>query len=147
MIACFELCFLNLYADALFYLLCPLTRNFWHYHWIGESFWLVFLISVAEVFDLLSFRGEAKKPSRLTRGFVPLEKNSNRVCFVLFLQFSFYSIWFFWFVLSVFSQIGLWTIQISKAPNLDTERTDSWSKWFCFERKSMETISYEFFVT
>ena len=93
------------FCRHLFYLLCPLKMNFWHSHCIGESFWLVFLISVAEeedVFGRLFFRGETKKPSRLTRGFLPLEENSNRVCFVLFLQFSFYSIWFFWFVLSVF---------------------------------------------
>ena len=64
-----------------------------------------------------------------------------------FLRFGFYSICSFWFVVnSFFLKLDCEIIQISKAPHLDTDRTDSWSKWFCFEPKSMETISYESFV-
>ena len=54
---------------------------------------------------------------------------------------------FFWFGFCTFlSNQIVKRSKIPKAPNLDTDRTDSWSKWFCFERKSMETISDEFSV-
>ena len=144
MAACFEVCLLKFSPAALCYRLRSRTKVFCYPLCLGESLSLVFLIFVAEEeldFGCFSFRGEAMKPSRLTRGFLSLDVNSysRRVfCFLLFC-------WFL-FLLDSFPKLDSEIIQLSTTSNLDTNRTDSWSKWFCFETKSMETISYEFFV-
>ena len=152
MAACFEVCLLKFSPAALCYRLRSRTKVFCYPLCLGESLSLVFLIFVAEEeldFGCFSFRGEAMKPSRFTRGFLSLDVNSysKRVfCFLLFLlRFGFYDILFL-FLLDSFPKVDSEIIQLSTASNLDTDRTDSWSKWFCFETKSMETISYEFFV-
>ena len=144
MAACFEVRLLKFSPAALCYRLRSRTKVFCYPLCSGESLSLVFLIFVAEEeldFGWFSFRGEAMKPSRLTRGFLSLDVNSysRRVfCFLLFC-------WFL-FLLDSFPKLDSEIIQLSTTSNLDTNRTDSWSKWFCFETKSMETISYEFFV-
>ena len=104
MAACFEDCLLKFSPAALCYRLRSRTKVFCYPLCFGESLWLVFLIFVAEEeldFGCFSFRGEAMKPSRLTRGFLSLDVNSysRRVfCFFTFLlRFVFYDIWFFCF--------------------------------------------------
>ena len=77
----------------------------------GESFWLVSLIFSAEEeldFGDFSFRGEAMKPSRLTRGFLSLDENSysNSVFFVV-------AVVVFWFSI-VFNFFGLFQIVFLK---------------------------------
>ena len=152
MAACFEVCLLKFSPAALCYRLRSRTKVFCYPLCLGESLSLVFLIFVAEEeldFGCFSFRGEAMKPSRLTRGFLSLVNSYSRrvFCFFyFFVAFYFLRYLIFLFLLDSFPNYDCEIIQLSKAPNLDTDRTDSWSKWFCFETKSMETISYEFFV-
>ena len=82
--------------------------------------------------------------------FLSLDENSysNSVFFVVAVVVFWFSIVFNFFGLFqiVFLKLDCEIIQNSNASNLDTDRTDSWRKWFYFEPKSMETISYEFFV-
>ena len=89
-------CYANLpVLAALCYQTRSLTKIFSYSLCSGESFWLVFLISDAEKeydFGFFSLRGEATKPSCLTRGLLSLDENpySNKVCFVCLFLFSFW---------------------------------------------------------
>ena len=76
---------------------------------------------VEDDFGRFSLEGEATRPSRFTRGFL-----SNEVCFVLFCVSVLRVFDFFWFGFCTFltNQI-VKRSKISKAPNLDTDRTDS----------------------